>query len=135
MKLLRIYKPDKPVSLFNKIVPAFAIFAVLVVSLALDPDETAYPSCVFKSITGYDCPSCGLTRSFYSMSHLGIAEAFQYHLMGPVLYIVLFLLLLKFSYESFFRKEIRINTTPRTKKIIFLALTVIWLTFWLSKFR
>lgn len=39
--------------------------------------------CLWKRMTGMDCPGCGLTRSFTYMGHGQIQEAFRYHKLGP----------------------------------------------------
>ena len=44
------------------------------------------PMCVFKALTGHDCPGCGLTRSFAYMGHVDPLTAFRMHVLGPVLY-------------------------------------------------
>jgi len=43
--------------------------------------------CTFKQITGYNCPSCGMTRSFIYMSDLNFSEAFKLNKAGFLLYI------------------------------------------------
>ncbi len=126
-------KPHLSNSLFNRIVPAAAILAVLLVSLLLDPTEVSYPSCLFKSITGYNCPTCGLTRSFYAMSHLNISEAFVFHLMGPPVYTVLLLFFLKFTYESFSGKDVWININPKIKKYSVICFFMVWFSYWILK--
>ncbi len=35
--------------------------------------------CFFKMATGWDCPFCGLTRSFVAIAHGQPHEAFKYH--------------------------------------------------------
>jgi hypothetical protein len=49
------------------------------------------PLCVFKAVTGWDCPGCGLTRSFVYMGHAAFLEAFRMHGLGPLLYAVVVL--------------------------------------------
>lgn len=44
------------------------------------------PLCLFRAITGWRCPGCGLTRSFAFMGHGMIVEAFRVHWLGPLLY-------------------------------------------------
>ncbi|MDE7125963.1 MAG: DUF2752 domain-containing protein [Muribaculaceae bacterium] len=34
------------------------------------------PRCVFKAITGYDCPGCGSQRAFHALLHGNVYEAF-----------------------------------------------------------
>jgi hypothetical protein len=72
------------------------IASVLVVaaSVLLTPDPIALslfgwqlpPLCLFKTLTGHDCPGCGLTRSFTYMGHLDPVAAFRMHALGPVLH-------------------------------------------------
>lgn len=45
------------------------------------------PLCTFKALTGWDCPGCGLTRSFVFMGSGSVIEAFRVHLFGPVLWV------------------------------------------------
>ena len=46
------------------------------------------PLCIFKDLTGIECPLCGMTRACYSIMHLHFASAFSYNplsLMLPVI--------------------------------------------------
>ncbi|NLD47964.1 MAG: DUF2752 domain-containing protein [Clostridiaceae bacterium] len=45
-------------------------------------------TCFFKLVTGYNCPSCGLTRSFISISHLDFVNAFRYNAAGLLAYLL-----------------------------------------------
>ena len=47
--------------------------------------------CVFKTITGYGCPSCGGTRSFVYMSELSIASAWNANKAATMLYMLMVL--------------------------------------------
>ncbi|MHC4779201.1 MAG: DUF2752 domain-containing protein [Planctomycetota bacterium] len=53
--------------------------------------DSAYPyripCCLFKEATGLPCPLCGLTRSFVSLSHGNVRQAFRYHPLGPLVYL------------------------------------------------
>jgi len=35
-----------------------------------------YPKCVFKQLSGLDCPGCGITRALHHLLHGRIEEAF-----------------------------------------------------------
>lgn len=44
------------------------------------------PSCTFQRITGWNCPGCGLTRSFVFMGAASPLQAFKMHIFGPLLW-------------------------------------------------
>ena len=44
--------------------------------------------CTFKRMTGLDCPGCGLTRSFISLGHGDVLQAWAYNPAGPLMYAV-----------------------------------------------
>lgn len=49
--------------------------------------------CIFKTLTGYICPGCGMTRAFLSIIHLDFKSAFNYNpmiFMMPVFIIYIF---------------------------------------------
>ena len=46
------------------------------------------PICLIKIVTGYNCPFCGMSRSFVSASSLDFSSAIRYNLAGPLLYII-----------------------------------------------
>lgn len=45
--------------------------------------------CLFKSVTGQDCPFCGLTRSLVSIGHLDLRKGWQYHPAGLLVYLLI----------------------------------------------
>lgn len=46
-----------------------------------DDQRDALGPCVFKTLTGYDCPGCGGTRMVWYLLHGDLAAAGQHHLM------------------------------------------------------
>ncbi|UCH95800.1 MAG: DUF2752 domain-containing protein [Candidatus Aminicenantes bacterium] len=44
--------------------------------------------CLFKEVSGWDCPFCGLTRSFVSTSHLRFKDAWNFNRAGLLIYIM-----------------------------------------------
>lgn len=50
----------------------------------------SFPSiCLLHSLTGYDCPSCGLTRSFIAFTHGNFNDAVRFHPAGFTIFILL----------------------------------------------
>jgi len=51
--------------------------------------------CVLRHLTGLPCMTCGMTRSFCAISGGGFVEAFEHHPLGPVVYAVLAVTMLR----------------------------------------
>ncbi len=68
----------------------------------------SWSGCLLKRISGWECPGCGLTRSFLVLSRGQILEAFQFNPAGPVLYgvFLMALFLQLFPKESGFRASL-----------------------------
>lgn len=65
----------------------FILISVLVFAfvLLMEPLEGYTPPCLFKSWTGHNCPSCGMTHSLHALLHGDIHAAFGFHPLGPVI--------------------------------------------------
>lgn len=35
--------------------------------------------CIWKTLTGHECPGCGMTRAFYSLIHGDFHSAYEYN--------------------------------------------------------
>ncbi len=48
-----------------------------------DPNAAGsrFPPCLFRALTGFYCPGCGMTRALHALLHLDIATAFR---MNPL---------------------------------------------------
>lgn len=49
------------------------------------------PKCLFRMLTGWDCPGCGSSRALHSLLHLRIWEALAYNplLVAGIPYVIL----------------------------------------------
>lgn len=76
------------------------------------------PQCVFKKVTGYPCPTCGMGRAFSSLSHREFRRAFEFNKLSFVLYPAFILAAvfapLSLLYHIFFRL-INSQTFPARK--------------------
>jgi len=50
-------------------------------------DGVLPPSCRFRSWTGLDCPSCGLTRAFVSIANGDFAAALRFNPVSPLVFL------------------------------------------------
>lgn len=60
----------------------FTLIVILsgVVLYWLDPTQYVFmPKCIFRMLTGWDCPGCGLQRAVHALLHGRFWEAVQYN--------------------------------------------------------
>ena len=70
-----------------------AILALLVLAAILTPDRRGFgtherlglPPCTFFRLTGYRCPSCGMTTAWSHLVRGGVADAFRDNVGGALL--------------------------------------------------
>ena len=134
MEKIYAYCPIPVNKIFSRAVIVLCILSVLLVTTLINPEKTELPACQFKRLTGYSCPTCGLTRSFHAFSHMNFRESFGFHPLGPVIYAGLLLVLIKFSFEIAAGKEIRLNINHGVAKLtaIFFFCTLFF--FWMIRF-
>jgi hypothetical protein len=87
--------------------------------------------CLFKNISGIDCPNCGLTRSIISISHLDFDKAWYFNRMGILIYVFI---ILQIPYRLYLLWKKRGSENRYFKKIfkvygyiIIIALIVNWI--------
>ena len=78
-----------------------------------EPGKSGYfPSCVFRSLTGFTCPGCGSTRALHEILHGDFATAFT---LNPLLLLAvpfLIFVLLRFTLTVLRGREARPISLP-----------------------
>jgi hypothetical protein len=71
--------PAAPIATASGLVAATAYIA------AVDPsDRAALPPCPFRTLTGWWCPGCGLTRATHHLLHGDVLGALRYNALLPI---------------------------------------------------
>ncbi len=65
--------------------------------------------CTWNRLTGWDCPGCGLTRSFVCVGHGQLLRAFTFNPVGPILFL---LMTAQIPYRIVQLVRIRLGKTP-----------------------
>ena len=118
----------------NKAAWVIGLIIILFYSIYVNPAESNITTCRFHEITGLDCPTCGISRSFYSLSKFNFNEAFVYHPLGPLLFIILGLLLIRFVIELLLNKELQLSIRILNYRWLYLAFAGLWLVVWIFRF-
>lgn len=81
-------------STFERVLAAAGILAgsagAFVVGYFNPSTSNFFPVCPLFTITGLNCPGCGLTRGFHALFHGDILTALQFNLLLPV-YLLVFI--------------------------------------------
>jgi hypothetical protein len=109
------------------------IFAFLIAARCYNPFESRLITCGFKELTGYECPTCGMSRSIYSLISLNIADSIKYNPLGILLVLGLFALLIKFAAELISRKEIIVPVTKSSRKLIIISFVLLVFSTWILR--
>lgn len=75
---------------------ALAVVAVAVACVSyyfIDPSTGLYPRCLFKQLTGLDCPGCGSQRAVRALLHGDLMGALAYNAFLPVALVLIGVLL------------------------------------------
>ncbi len=59
------------------------VAAVVAFYYSYSPADNLSPKCLFRLLTGYDCPGCGAQRALHAMLHGRVAEAWR---LNPFLF-------------------------------------------------
>ena len=98
------------------------LIAVLVLLLYVTAVTLLGGGCILRSLTGYPCPGCGMTRALLAAVQLRFADAFGYHLMFwsvPILFLA-------------FLRDGKLFESRRHNVIVYIALTLGFLANWLQ---
>lgn len=115
----------------RKIVAVVLMAAILLllcgVYFFVDPAESHLaPKCMVKTLTGYDCPSCGGQRALHALVHGRLWEAF---ILNPFLTLAVpYALLIAYSLLSRSRFAVRVGRVVRHPVAIwsYVALYFLW---------
>lgn len=61
--------------------------------------------CPIKMVTGFPCPSCGITKSIVYFYKGDVSESITYHILGPATVVFCFLIIVLLSVELITKKE------------------------------
>jgi len=128
-----IYVPLSKDKIIIRTAGIILIFAFLLAARVYNPFESRLITCHFKELTGYECPTCGLSRSIYSLISLNIADSISYNPLGIVLILWLFALLTKFAAELISKQEIIIPVTKSSWKLIIIFLLLLVFSTWILR--
>jgi len=83
----------------NKVIKKYIILVIILISYFFINKYTGFGiPCPFHSITGLECPGCGITRCLFAIIQFKFKEAFYYN---PLVFIYLPFIVAFFIYEDY----------------------------------
>ena len=79
----------------KKLLLLYFLIGLFVIVMYFIPDD--HSLCIFRNITGFPCPGCGLTRAGRHLLHFDFQKSFEYH----PLFVPLILILVLYSMQLF----------------------------------
>lgn len=93
----------------------------------ISPTEAEWmPKCIFKALTGWDCPACGNQRALHAFLHGNFGEAFRYNPFAIIS--IPYLILLAYTTFSSSRLAVKMRDIVQHRVVVFayLVLLVLW---------
>lgn len=88
--------------------------------------------CILRHLTGLPCLTCGMTRSFCAISGGRFVEALEHHPLGPVIYAVLAITMIRSAWIVAFGRR-RLERVARMLVLSILALALAALALWVLR--
>ncbi|MNK21525.1 hypothetical protein D3C87_397840 [compost metagenome] len=115
--LLKTYRKQIAISVF--------LVGLVCVYYLIDPSKSSFfLTCPLKSVSGYDCPGCGVQRAFHELLHFRFLEAFKYNPLFVLSIPILVIVLLMKSFGSERTKTV-VNNFFKSKFLIFSLLIIV----------
>ena len=118
---------------WNRRITLLSIWALLLLGavyvFAFEPGKTGiFPPCIFRQLTGLQCPGCGSTRALHQLLHGHFAAAFTLNPLFVIATPLLLYVLLKYTTLSFRGITPKPNALPaRYIYLIFVVIVSFWI--------
>ncbi|MHB8159702.1 MAG: DUF2752 domain-containing protein [Thermoleophilia bacterium] len=90
-------------------------------------------TCPFFFLTGVPCLLCGMTRSFLAMGSLDAGQAFIFHPLGPIIFVLLAGLAVFLVASVASRRRISFSISPELRRQLIVWGTLVVLAAWVVK--
>jgi hypothetical protein len=117
----------------GRIVTLIFLCTLLLALNIADPNDLSPVSCRFHQLTGHSCPTCGMTRSLHAATHFDFVGAFRFHMIGPPLFVVLVVFIIKYIAELFAGLIFKLGLPDRFARHALITAGVVWVVFWLIR--
>lgn len=101
--------------------------ALVVIYGRYDPASNPFPRCMFKSLTGLDCPGCGSQRAFHALLQGHPIDALRYNLLLALAVPAMLVAALGEWAPQRFPRLARLVHSPRAVMALFYIIVLWWI--------
>ena len=109
------------------------LFLVLILPYVVRMNTLPLPACQFKSITNLSCPTCGISRAYYSITQGSIDSALHYNFIGIIIYGGFLFLLFKYILELIRDKKFLKRIPKGVYQLFIIFILSGWFSFWIVR--
>lgn len=97
----------------------------------LPPSDIPVSVCLVRNMSGFPCPSCGMSRGFHAMATWRPVEAFRFNIAAPLVYPASWLLLIIGLLDLTVRPGLLDRLWARVKRPVLVVVVVIMAASWI----
>ena len=84
--------------------------------------------CLFHMVTGVNCPMCGLSSAFMSISR---GDVLMGILHNPLMVVVTLMFIIYLTLPLAFRRTVKVDLSPEERRLYYLMMLVLFMLNWL----
>ena len=103
------------------------LLLIFIIYYLININTGIYIPCIFRKITGFKCPGCGITSMLFELLHFHIKEAFMFN---PLVFIYLPFIIIYFLYLDYLyiydKNDKILVKVPEYLKVLVLIITLLY---------
>jgi hypothetical protein len=109
--------------------PVFLFYAFFAGYLAIHALlERSLHLCWFRTLTGINCPTCGISRAFLALSESHFVQAFLYN---PLILLLALGAILQVTSTLAFKRRLALSASPKERKVLLIIFLILFALNWL----
>ena len=89
--------------------------------------------CPLRAITGIDCPGCGMSRAFCSISEGNVMHSFIHHPLGLLTYVTFLVIMMRNLGEWLLQRRFKPLLPPRPRRVAIWTALALLLLAWIGR--
>jgi len=114
----------------SRLILVSVLLLLLILPYIVGLEDLPLPACLFNTLTGLNCPTCGVSRAYFSTAHGSIGSAFQQNFVGILIYFGVSFYFFRYTLEVIQNRRIKITKSTVRHYIALTLFFSVWFSFW-----